>query len=967
VNNSLSGTKILVAKITTMIVFSYLLISMPVLETAKASDWVTYRYDNARSGVTEDSLIPPLSLKWVYQPTHAPRAAWMKPAEELERMHFDSVYHVTVADGNVYYGSSVDNQIYALNADTGEVNWNAILEGPIRFAPTIWKDRVYVGSDDGYVYCLNSKDGKPVWRYRAGPSGEKIIGNKRMISLWPVRTSVLVDNGVVYFAAGVFPYEGIYICALRADDGTVIWKNDTIGDRSHELAYGGISPQSYLVASDDVLYVPSGRAMPAAFDRESGEFLYYCSSGGHVGGTWALVADGELIAGVGRSGTPAKVTYDGKTGRRKGDAYAWFPGIDMVLTADIAYTLSTDGIHAIDRKAYPDANKKISALRKERQELAAILTDLRGKLSQVTVEAELEGDMDSQVDKISAKINGLATEEEALLKSMACKWQYSRKDLRSIILADNMLFAGGQGTVVAVNVDTGEEAWNAEVDGVALGLAATDGSLFISTDKGPIYCFHDKTATSPGKIKPAIDLTVYDKSKLADIYSNAAEKILQEMSIKQGYCLILDCDEGQLAFELARRSELKIIGIEDNSKKIQKAREKLNKAGLYGDRVVIEQWDIANLPDYFANLIVSDAAVASRKSSPWSQDMFRVLKPYGGVAYVPEKSNWTPITEDIYKEEASVLDGMSKLIRGKLKEAGSWSQLYGNPENTACSSDLLVKAPLGVLWFGEPGPENMVERHARSESPVAIDGRLFIQGAEIIMAYDAYNGTLLWERRIPGAIRVRVDVDGGNLVATKDGIYVAAHDKCYRLDPATGETMRIYELPSSADGNPGRWGYITSVNNVLYGTTATSLRAEYASYWKEMVESGTWKDRDAIPPEYWDKYDSLRARYPEPSEDLFVALHREGALWNFMASFPSWASQRSPKGALTDNLMSGNAIFAMDTETGDLLWMHHGERIANISTVFGDNKIFFTDTSVTAEQREKALNDRPRQIAVAAL
>ena len=76
------------------------------------------------------------------------------------------------------------------------------------------------------------------------------------------------------------------------------------------------------------------------------------------------------------------------------------------------------------------------------------------------------------------------------------------------------------------------------------------------------------------------------------------------------------------------------------------------------------------------------------------------------------------------------------------------------------------------------------------------------------MAYDAYNGTLLWERRIPGAVRVRADVDGGNLAATPDGIYVAAHGECHRLDPATGRTIRVFEMPVAPDGPERRWGYV---------------------------------------------------------------------------------------------------------------------------------------------------------------
>jgi hypothetical protein len=60
------------------------------------------------------------------------------------------------------------------------------------------------------------KDGSLIWKYRADPSEEKVIGNGRNDLPWPVRTGVLVDGGMAFFAAGVFPYEGLYICALIA-------------------------------------------------------------------------------------------------------------------------------------------------------------------------------------------------------------------------------------------------------------------------------------------------------------------------------------------------------------------------------------------------------------------------------------------------------------------------------------------------------------------------------------------------------------------------------------------------------------------------------------------------------------------------------------------------------------------------------------------------------------------------------
>jgi outer membrane protein assembly factor BamB len=957
---------------------------MITLGSAIGQDWPTYRHDGARSGVTSEEIKVPLHLGWIFKPIHAPKPAWPPPAEELPRMHFDGAYHVAVSDGTVYFGSSVEDKVYAVDAETGEIRWTFFTEGPVRFAPTIWKDKLYFGSDDGYVYCLKAKGGKLLWRYRAGPSDERVIGNGRMISLWPVRTSVLVEDGVVYFGAGVFPYEGIYICALNADDGTVIWKNDTMGDHAHELSYGGISPQSYLVLSENVLYVPSGRAMPAAFDRKSGRFLYYCPPGGKEGGTWALVERGELIAGVERSGTPAKVAYDEKTGKRKGDVYAWFPGIDMVVTPDVSYTLSEDGIHAIARAAYPHISEKLSAIRAERQKLAGMISDMRKKLLEVD---EIFGrEINDQIDAMMRRIDELAEEEERNLKSIACKWQYFRKNLCSLILVGDVVFAGGDRMVVAVNARTGREIWSGEINGRAYGLAASDGRLFVSTDKGHIYCFGEGKIARARVIKPEIVPSPYPEDELAPVYETAAERIVSETGVRKGYCLVLGCGIGRLAYELARRTELKIIGIEGAPKKAEVmkgkgsldgwvARRNLEAAGLYGSRIVIGRWDLSDLPDCFANLIVSDELITSGRIDGIRfppEEVFRVLRPYGGVIYLGQPSSESVRSLDLERllgwlrgsgmPEPDVIrqDGIwVKMVRGRLEGAGSWTHLYANPQNTACSGDQLVRAPLGVLWFGEPGPKGMVERHARAAGPISINGRLFVQGEETIWAYDAYNGAPLWRREIPGAVRVRVDVDGGNLAATEEALYVAAKDKCYRLAPDTGEIVRIYEIPRSPGGDRRRWGYIACVGDKLFGSTAVPLRMEYAALWGEFVrEDGTWKDADEISPEYRTSYEYFISRYPVPDEKARSAFHRSGYLWHPIANFPAWGSQSSPKGAVTERMMVSDSVFAMDADTGKLLWVHRGERIAHITIAIGDGMIFFAESHITQPQSEEALRER---------
>jgi outer membrane protein assembly factor BamB len=257
---------------------------------AVRADWPTYLHDNARSGVTDEKLKLPLVPIWTHRPVAPPDPAWTLPVKEAPRVRFDDVFHTVAADDRVYFGSSGDNKVYCLDGTTGKVIWSFFTDGPVRLAPTLADGRVYVGSDDGYVYCLDAMDGSEVWRQQVGYSPVSVTGHGRVISLWPVRTSVLIEQDTAYFGAGVFPSESVYLRAVNAADGTVVWRNDVSGERGPEQDRDGISPQGYLLASTDNLYVPSGRNMPAAYNRKNGEFLYYLS-GGKTGGTYAILTD----------------------------------------------------------------------------------------------------------------------------------------------------------------------------------------------------------------------------------------------------------------------------------------------------------------------------------------------------------------------------------------------------------------------------------------------------------------------------------------------------------------------------------------------------------------------------------------------------------------------------------------------------------------------------------------------------
>jgi len=802
--------------------------------TVAGEDWPTHRHDVARSGITSEQIATPLFESWVFKARHAPQPAWGDPKPgpvenilELRRIHFDDAFQPVVAEGAVYFGSSANNKIYCLDAATGAIRWTTITGGPVRLAPMVAGGRVLLGSDDGYAYCLDAKDGSVRWKFHAAPEDRRVLGHGKMISLWPLRTGVSVDDGVAYFSAGIFPAEGVFLYAVDAATGREIWRNDTGGEEPQS----GISPQGYLLASASNLYVPMGRVSPATYDRATGRLAAASPFFGKtVGGTYALLAGEEMY-----TGTEEIVGY----GAASRDRFATFPGRKMIVHEDAAYLATDTELIAMQRK---DAKKTL--------------------------------------------------------------WRLPCRCADSLILAGGVLLAGGDGQVVAVDVDRGEQIWSGKVEGIAKGLAVADGRLVATTDKGAIHCFVPQARSWQAEITEAVQEEPFAGSPYAAMFRQAAETILEGTGVERGYCLVLGLETGELALELARRSELMIYAVSPDAEKVAAAQRKLDAAGMHGARVCVEQWPLAAVPyaDYFANLIVSETAMLHGVLPSDGDELFRMLKPLGGKAMIGQPSNTAEGVEPLNAAQLEKwlrgarldragkvenvphnLGAWLKITRGPLPGAGSWTHQYANPANTACGDDELVKAPFGVLWFGRPGPCEMVNRHSRAAAPLSLDGRLFVQGENTVMAYDAYNGLKLWQRDIPGAMRTAASHDSSNLALSPDGLFVAVEDECLKLDPATGETTATYALPSVPDEQTRRWGYVARVDNLLIGSRTTRRN-------------------------------------------------------------------------------QSECLFALDVDTGKHLWVHEAEQIPHNAITIGDGTLFLASSDATDEQRNKMIEARRDEI-----
>jgi outer membrane protein assembly factor BamB len=743
------------------------LASLAAALPATAADWPMWRYDANRSAASPQELPAKLHLQWqrAYPPQ---RAAW--PDQPL--MPFDTVYEPVVLGQTLYLGSSRIDSVTAIDTRTGVERWRFNAEGPVRFAPVAWEGRVYFVSDDGYLYCIDAETGSLLWKFRGGPSDRKILGNERLISTWPARGAPVIADGTIYFAAGIWPFMGIFIHALDARTGKVVWTNDGDGSiyikQPHKTdSFAGVAPQGPLCVIGDILLVPGGRSVPAGLDRKTGKLLHYLLADNSKQG------GGSEVAGIGSFFINGGIAFDLASGKRLGVSVT-----RPVLTAGTLYGFSKD-----ECRSYDLEGARIAPPRWEIAETGSF--DIKGA--------------------------------------------------RSLIKAGGQLYAGVPNKLFAVALplpatDLPDVTWEHAIPGTPTTIIAADERLFAVTLEGHILCF-GREAVEPVvyPMKP----TPIDK----DEWIKAADKILEATKAREGYCVSWGAGSGRLLTALALRSKLRIIAIEPDAEKVEAIRGLIGASEFSGDRIAVIHADPmkVSLPPYLATLMVSEdlQAAGVPLDAAFVKLAFQSLRPFGGTACLPiSGEKQVRFAEAV--ADAKLLNAVIKtspagtlLAReGALPGTDNWTHEHADASNTRVSDDDLVKAPLGILWFGGPTNEGILPRHGHGPQPQVIDGRLIIEGVDKLRAIDIYTGRMLWESPLPGlggffdnlAHQPGANAAGTNYISTSEAIYVAYRNGCLRLDPATGKRLGEFKMPDVGEkvGSP-RWGYINVIGEYLIG------------------------------------------------------------------------------------------------------------------------------------------------------
>jgi outer membrane protein assembly factor BamB len=342
---------------------------------------------------------------------------------------------------------------------------------------------------------------------------------------------------------------------------------------------------------------------------------------------------------------------------------------------------------------------------------------------------------------------------------------------------------------------------------MACGLAVAGEQLYVSTDLGIIYCFGSPGAQTPSGPERGAEIPLPETDSK---YSKTAANILQRLDISDGVCVDLGCGAGDLTLELAKKTDLDILSVDSDREHVRQLRERLDRAGLYGTRVTVHQFNVSDVPyaDFCADLVVSGRSVTAKPDAGWHKTARRLRRPCGGILCFGSSDN------------------LNVDIRGPLDGAADWTHQNTSPANVLCSDDRRVRGGLEMLWYRDTD-FLMVNRHGRAPTALVQNGRMFVEGLNGVRAQSIYNGSLLWEFQRTGILAaynrehsIGAAWTGGNMCLGPQRVYVHDSEACFVLDAATGKRLPRWEPPRHPDGQPGKWGYIACDNGMLYGSLA---------------------------------------------------------------------------------------------------------------------------------------------------
>ena len=460
----------------------------------KPGDWPTYRHDIERSGATQAKVPAKLAKRW-------------------ETKLGAKVSAPVIADGMLFAADVDGDAVFAVNAEDGKIAWCFTTDSRVDSPPTIHlpQDAQHAavclfGSHDGSVYCLRASDGALAWRF--SPLEQRLMcAYERPESAWPVCGSILVKDGLAYFAAGrnSFADGGIFLYALDALTGKVVHRQHMFGpygDNGHPIenrdVVGGTSIAGFkmdiFLSAGDQLFLRHQGFMPdlTPVDLKDNTIPHLIPSHGFLESIpqhrsfWTIDTMLRYDIPTGFGGVQGDILV--REGENFYEVRGYQPGRTAMFDPRAkGYTLYA-GIFRNERPPDPNPQAK---------EGATVATKTRARKT---------GAMKTGARKAAARKKrrlprGFVSSDEIWSSSIPLTG-------KALVLADDVLFVAGTpvefpeddlakayegrmgGILWAASKLTGEKLAEYKLDAPPAwdGLAAVDGRLYLSLADGRILC-----------------------------------------------------------------------------------------------------------------------------------------------------------------------------------------------------------------------------------------------------------------------------------------------------------------------------------------------------------------------------------------------------------------------------------------------------------------------------------------------
>ena len=286
-------------------------------------------------------------------------------------------------------------------------------------------------------------------------------------------------------------------------------------------------------------------------------------------------------------------------------------------------------------------------------------------------------------------------------------------------------------------------------------------------------------------------LVLLTAAQFAAAQAPDAGQLLGAGGLKSGIVVQLGCENPQLCLDLHAGGQCVVQALDRDPENVETARSRIEAQGCYGPMSArLLTGDQLPQLDNLVNLLVVDDPLGISE-----QEMLRVVRPLG-VVMLRQGGDW------------------KKIVKPWPAELDEWTHFLYDATGNAVSKDDKVGPPRRLQWSAGPMWGRSHETNNSVAAMVTARGRMFhifdrgLTGMEdprlgqkwILIARDAFNGSMLWERPLPewgmdkwqtSALRFFGGDLARRLVAVGDRLYftLGYGGGTDILDAATGKTL----------------------------------------------------------------------------------------------------------------------------------------------------------------------------------